>query len=485
MWNLAQPSLPRKLLGVLGASALAISLASCGGGGSSSSGGGGASVVPSPTPTPTPSPTPTPAAVTYSTMAGGPLIGILTWIEPSGVSTVPDFVRQQITSSAGLVGPGIAPVDPRSGSALPRVNSRDVRIFSGTDTLTGMSYSELQTPNLINVVSPLSAITFYRGFGARAQLGLNRGEFALDPATDAFGINPWAELSNSNAILSRDAGRLISLNVQLVALAGVLRRFSGDPLNTRYEFDTMARVVADVLEGGRSIDLANPNDVDLLLQRRFSEFPLSNCRRRAELVARYMSAVPPRISDAATARGWLYLFRYVIFPDYQALGSSNVEISNAFSPLSTQEMTAMAAQLGQIIPQSRGVIFAAPDYVELVDKTRNFSGKTVVSYQLTLNGCEERSTPLPTCNDRDGGAQAPNPPPLTEIVSFDPAALAVTLQGQTLTIRQSGNYSGLTLVRYRVRLDDGTELVGNLFVRVRSPEASLALCNAAWEWCQV
>jgi hypothetical protein len=286
-------------------------------------------------------------------------------------------------------------------------------------------------------------------------------------------------------VRARDAGRLISVNVRLVALAGLLRRFDGDPLARGYGFDTMGEVVGAVLADGRQLDLANPADIVTLLRRRFPDRPVSkNWQPQAELIARYMASVPPVISDPATARGWLYVFRFHVFPDAIALDRTDGQGVSEIAPLSTAQMATLAAQLGQLAPQSRGGLFAVPDYIELTDKTLFLPGKTVVPYQVTMDGCEARDAPLPTCNDLNVFG-APENPALVGIDSFDPSALSVTQQGARLVVSRAGNFAGLAIVRYRLRASDGTELLGALFVRVRSPEASRVVCNAGSEWCQL
>jgi len=471
--------------GIAVGTALTLCLTGCGGGGSSGSGGGGSAVVPPPTPSPTPSPTPTERPVTYSVMATGPFIGGVTWIDPALPATGSQE-RGQVTSVLGQVGPGITPLNPAfSPGTIPVANVRDFRTTFGADALTGLIYSAIETPDAARIVSPLTAIARYRRFGAPSQLGLTSGPLALGAGTDPLFFDPWAELSSGDPARARDAGRLISVNVQLVALAGLLRRFDGDPLARGYGLDTMGELVGAVLADGRQLDLTNPADIVTLLRRRFPDRPAStNWQPQAELMARYMAAVPTVISDPATARGWLYVFRFHVFPDVIALSRTNGQGVSEIAPLSAEQMAPLAAQLGQLAPQSRGGLFAVPDYIELTDKTLFLPGKTVVPYQVTMDGCEDRDAPLPTCNDINVIGATENPA-LANIDAFDPSALSVTRQAATLVVSRAGNFAGLAIVRYRLRAVDGTELVGTLFVRVRSPEASRVLCSAGSEWCQL
>lgn len=475
---------PRRA-GLAVGTALALCLTGCGGGDSSGSGGGGSAVVPPPSPSPTPSPSPSPSErpVTYSVMAAGPFIGSASWTDPAlAIGARPS----QATSALGRIGPGITPINPASSpGTVPVANVRDFRTSFGADALTAMIYSEIETPDAARIVSPLTAIARYRRFGPPAQLGLTSGPLALGSGTDPLFFDPWAELSSADPVRARDAGRLISVNVQLVALAGLLRRFDGDPLAAGYGFDTMGEVVGAVLADGRQLDLTNPTDIETLLRRRFAErSPGKNWQPTAQLMARYMAAVPPVISDPAVARGWLYVFRFHVFADLIALDRTNGQGVSEIAPLSTEQMATLAAQLEQIEPQSRGGLFAVPDYIELTDKTLFLPGRTVVPYQVTMDGCEARDARLPTCNDFNVFGATENPA-LASIDAFDPSALSVTRQGATLVVRRAVNFAGLAIVRYRMRASDGTELVGTLFVRVRSPEASRAVCSAGSEWCQL
>lgn len=420
-------------------------------------------------------------------MAAGPIIGLVSWIDPA--LPAGGQRRGQATSTLGQVGPGYTPFNPAySPGAVPVANVRDFRTEYGVDTLTGLSYSDTETPDGARIVSPLTAIARYRIFGTPAQLGLTSGPLALGAGTDPLFFDPWAELSSSDPVRARDAGRLISVNIQLVALAGLLRHFDGDPLSAGYGFDTMAEVVGGVLVGGRQLDLTNSADIVTLLRRRFPYLPASaNLQPQAELMARYMAAVPAVISDPATARGWLYAFRFHVFPDVLALRQTDGQGVSEIAPLSAEQMATLAAQLGQLAPQSRGGLFARPDYIELIDKT--LPGKTFVPYQVTLEGCDPSSATsqmvwLPTCNDSNING-ASERPALAGIDAFDPSALSVTKQGATLVAARAENFTGLAVVHYRMRTSDGTELLGKLFVRVRSPEASRILCNRGSLWCQL
>lgn len=414
-------------------------------------------------------------------MAAGPFIGSASWTDPA----LADGVRlSQVTSALGLIGPGVTPLNPAfSPGTVPVANVRDFRTAFGADALTAMIYSEIETPDAARIVSPLTAIARYRRFGFPAQLGLTSGPLALSAGTDPLFFDPWAELSSGDPARARDAGRLISVNVQLVALAGLLRRFDGDPLARGYGFDTMGEVVGAFLADGRRLDLTNPADIVTLLRQRRPDRP-ANWQPQAELMARYMAAVPPVISDAETARGWLYVFRFHVFPDVIALSQTDGRGLSEIAPLSAEQMATLAGQLGQLTPQSRGGLFAVPDYIELTEKSQFVPGKTLVPYQVTMDGCESRDAPLPTCNDIDVVGVTRNPP-LVDIDAFDPSALLVSRQGTALVVSRAGTYAGLATVRYRLRTSDGTELVGTLFVRVRSPEASRVLCSAGSEWCQL
>lgn len=416
-------------------------------------------------------------------MAAGPFIGSASWTDPAlAIGARPS----QSTSALGQIGPGITPINPAaSPGQVPVANVRDFRADLGVDALTGLVYSAIETPDAARIVSPFTAIARYRRFGPPSQLGLTSGSLALSSGTDPLFFDPWAELSSGDPVRARDAGRLVSVNVQLVALAGLLRRFDGDPLVRSYGFDTMGEVVASVLADGRQLDLTNPTDIETLLRRRFAERSAGkNWQPSAQLMARYMAAVPPVISDPAVARGWLYVFRFHVLPDLIALDRTNGQGVSEIAPLSTEQMATLAARLGQLVPQSRGGLFAVPDYIELTDKTLILPGKTVVPYQVTMGGCDPVDARLPTCNDINVFG-VPENPALASIDTFDPAALSVTREGSLLTVSRAGNFTGLALVRYRLRASDGTELVGTLFVRVRSPEASRVVCNAGSEWCQL
>lgn len=165
------------------------------------------------------------------------------------------------------------------------------------------------------------------------------------------------------------------------------------------------------------------------------------------------------------------MFRFHVSPDVIALSWTNGQGVSEIASLSAEQMAPLAAQLGQLAPQSRGGLFAVPDYIELTDKTLFLPGKTIVPYQGTMDGCDDRDAPLPTCNDINvvGGTENPT---LANIDAFDPSALSVTRHGGTLVVSRAGNFAGLAIVRYRLRTSDGKELLGMLFVRVRSAEAS-------------
>ena len=449
-----------------GASALCLltALTSCGGG----TGGSGDSQATIPaTPTPTPTSTPAPAT-TFSMVAAGPLAGsvVIDNNNDGDVNDPEDAVSW--TSPAGEFGRDVA-VPRLTGSlpgALPTAPTATFRA-GGLDVVTGVKYNLLFAPAGATVISPLSSLAAAAGSesAVRNGLGIDGGSDPLRSSLSILTFNPYTGLQSGNADIRHDAARLTALNIQLVDMAILARRFRGDPVDYDVSLAESSDILAKLMRDTGPLDFTRISTLMAILNE--SPFKTESQSQRdmiAQMLSNYFAVMPSTISDDATARAWVLTFRFVIVPFIGSPEFHSFSPNPPFSVITQQEVLQWVQYFMTAPKPDVGTFSALTDYREL-------RSMTVPSYKWTLSDCGH-GTDLPTCNDFGlyGENLWLNALPLAEIMSVqssDPQSLGVTLSPQgAITMTRVGNFVGMTYFTYMARLPGGMPSAGRVYVRV-------------------
>jgi hypothetical protein len=440
------------------AALMSLALASCGGGEAPSS------PVTNPTtpPTPTPAPIPPPSATTFSVVGVGAAVGSVDFYPPDsanpsgGSSTTPagEFGRNTAVPANRIYGE--VPVNPT------------VRLVTGLarDTVTGFQVSMMAAPAGATVISPLSAVIAAHGFqsSVRAALDMGTGPDSIQNSLDVLAFNPAQNLRNSNAGIAHDAARLTSINLQLLALASLLKDSTGDPVEVGGNVERSSQYLAELIRETGSVRLQEKSVILALLKKSARKsHGEQNLDRIAALASSYFSTVPTLIDDSDIARAWFYAFQFDILAEIKSTRIQKFSRDLTDPAVIRQSFAYFLASQPPIV---FGDFFALPDYREL--------GSDLVTsrnYRMTMNGCVDLA-PLPDCNDViDPTKFAPSGGrPTTKVVSVSPIdthILSATVNSDgTIDIARVNNFLGITYFNYTIRLSNGLESSSRVYVRI-------------------
>jgi hypothetical protein len=434
---------------------LAVLVASCGGGSGGGSGGGAGGSTPAPGPAPAPSP-----AARYSVVGIGAVLARVD-IDTNGNGVFADAADTVTSTSAtGEFGRDV-PVMAHAGNTGTVPSSPTARMqASGVDAWTGFWLPAMSAPVGATVISPLTTLIAAQGSEARvrAALGLDTGPDALRAQTALLTFDPVANLAHSDPAIAADAARLTSLNIQLFALASILKDTTGDRVDRPAPFDRSSQYLAEVIST-RDAPLTDSAVIrELLMKSRYRFGDPAQISAMAELVAQYMKAIPARVSYESEAREWALGFRFYVFPEFQLLASQWPPAPPTRVIRAGDIYTVLSIFRGAGRP-TVGAFMAAPDYVEL-------SPFSAVPYQTVLVGCDN-ATALPSCNDSELFLGWGVSSVVDSATALAPDFVTATLVGGALTINRGRSFTGMSAIAYTSRSRQGGTTTGTLYVRVR------------------
>jgi hypothetical protein len=368
------------------------------------------------------------------------------------------------TSYTGEFGRGFTVIEPALVSGtLPSGPTLRMNAL-GIDSVTGFVFSHMTAPVGATVISPLSSLIDAQGSEAnvRAALALDSGGDALTTQINLLTFNPALNRANTETGAARDAARLTSVNLQLLALASVLKDTNGDPVDYVAPLDKSSAYLAQFITATGSLKLSDSGVIRSLLEKsRAGEIMTSGqLDATASLLAKYMAAIPPHIFTESDARAWAYAFRFYVFPEFRILTSTWPNSASArVDAIQPADIAAAAADFRTAPSPVTGKLMAAPDYRELVSNSAS-------PYSLTMSDCSVLAA-LPTCNDWTHLAASPGT--LISIQSSNPNSIAVNLTAGTVRITRIGTFTGLAEITYTSSSDNGDTTTGIIYVRVRPP----------------
>lgn len=441
-------------------------LSACGGG---SENGGAA---PTPMPIPTPTPTPTPAPTTFSVVAAGPVLARALF-DVNGDGSIGEALST--TNANGEFGQGVAVLNTSLNSGNAPTSPTLRMGASGIDVTTGLTIIDMTAPVGATVISPLTTLIDIQGGAGsvRSALGLDNGPNALRGETDLLKFNPALNWRSNDTAIARDAGRLTTINMQLLALAAYITEFS-DPVDTAISLAKASRHISGAMVTRGTLDLTNSADIEAIMSAANPNpdpsIPAEWRQSRADLIAKYMAAMPVRLTSEEEVRAWAYAFRFYILPELLILGRTWPNPAAArIAAIQTADIVAAAESLRSAPTPAIGTLMAVPDYREVTASPSS----AYPAYSLALSECNwnvgsgvER---LPGCNDWQPfiGVQFSE---LVAIQATEPNNLAVNLTNGSVQFNRVGSFTGLTRVTYAGRLSSGETATGVIFVRVREPD---------------
>ncbi len=447
----------------LGAISAFVLLSACGGGGSD---GGASTPNPPPAPAPTPTPTPTPTSTIFGAVAAGPLLA------PISLDVNMDGNIDVITttSASGQFGQGIAVLPPFVGyGTLPASPSGKMSIGWGIDAVTGLTVGGMSAPAGAIVISPLTTVIDRQGGAAavRRALGLDAGPLALRDETNLLTFNPTANWQNNDTAISADAGRLTTINLQLLALAAYFTD-TADPVDVGISLVKLSNHIAGAMVSNAFLDFTTRTGIVALMKALGPSpdpsIPTDWRDAKADLIAKYMSAMPTRIRSEADVRAWAYTFRFYILPELQILGYRWPNpAATRIAAIQPADIAAVAESFRSAPVPTVGALMAVPDYREITDTSSP-------PYSLLLNDCTALTPArLPTCSDWPL-FRGPEVTELLAVEAAEPNNLSASLISGNVHLSRVGTFVGLTRVVYQTRTSSGETATGVIFVRVREPD---------------
>jgi len=449
-------------LAVLGA----LSLGACGGSGGGSGGGGTSTTppaAPAPTPGPTATPTPTPA-VTFSVVAIGTMPSTV-FFDSNGSGIAGDSGDGVSATTVGGEFGRNADVPASHVSGTLPATATVAFLASGRDSATGLPFGGMAAPAGATVISPLSSVIAAQGSEAtvRTALGLDSGADAIRAGVSVLAFNPTQNLASGDTLVAHDAARLTSVNVQLLAMALLLKDTNGDPVDRGAPLQMSSGYLAALIREGVGARLNDPAVILAALRRSaWRTSGDSNLTRMADYVAAYIRAMPSLLRTPAEARAWMHAFQFGVLADIQTpnfLSRGTIPDENA--------IRAVAAAFADAPAPVLSAFFATTDYIQLVDHPI-----AAMDYRVTLADCLLVPS-LPTCNDSmdysgmtiTGGLPAAR---VTAVSARDPAVLSVVLNADgAIAVSRVGSYLGLTWFTYTAQTPAGLTATGRVYVRVR------------------
>lgn len=444
----------------------------CGGGGSSGgsgsppTGGGGG------TPAPTPSPTGGTGTSVFSAAALGPMLARVNF-DSNANGTFGD-AADALSSTAidGRFGRSISTLAPaiHSGS-IPA--SATVRMeATGLDASTALFFSQMRAPAGATIISPLTALIDAAGSEAnvRSALGLNSGANALRGSIALTTFNPALNLASSDADMRHNAMQLTRLNLQLLAMAAVLKDTNGDPVDFPVNLLDSSTNMAQQISATGKLELTDPATIRALFDRSRYRFgsPPEQLDALAGLMARYNAAIPTNFADADAVRGWAWGFRFDIMVDFKTLASGwPNQNAPRITAINDAQMRSIAARFAALTAPVPAPFMAVPDYAEVL----------VPDDATILTGCESAMRRYPTCNDLSPFTFERATRTVLDATTSEPNWLAVDLSATEMPIqpdfmrlrRLFTTFRGPVQVRYTSQLASGQTSQSYLFVRVKEP----------------
>jgi hypothetical protein len=451
---------------------LCLVVTGCGGGGSS--GGNAPPVVVGGGGTPPPPPPPTGGAGTavFAATAMGPMLARVNF-DTNGTGTFGD-AGDALSSTAidGRIGRSISGLAPAIHTGTIPASASVRMEATGIDSSTALFFSQMRAPAGATVISPLTALIDAAGSEAsvRSALGLDTGANALRGSIGLTTFNPALSLAGSDADARHNAMQLTRLNVQLLAMAAVLKDTNGDPVDFGVNLLDSSRYMAQQIAATGQLNLTDTASIRALLGRSRYQFgsPPDQLDAMAGLMARYNAAVPTDLANADAARGWAWGFRFDIMVDFKTLASAWPNpIASRIAMIDAAQMRQIAADFAALQAPVPAPFMAVPDYAEVL----------VPDDSTILTGCNSAFRRYPSCNDIVPFTFESATRTLVSASSSEPSSLVVDLSATAapvepdfLRLRRLGTtFRGLVQVRYTSRLASGAISDGYLFVRVKAP----------------
>jgi len=343
---------------------------------------------------------------------------------------------------------------------------------TGIDSSTALLFTQMRAPAGATVISPLTALIDAAGSEAnvRSALGLDTGANALRGSIGLTTFNPALGLASGDADARHNAMQLTRLNLQLLAMAAVLKDTTGDPVDYNVTLLDGSRNMAQQIAATGQLNLTDPATIRALFNRSRYQFGSSpdQLDAMAGLMARYNAAVPTDLANADAVRGWAWGFRFDIMVDFKTLsGGWPNAAAVRVAAIDTEKMRQIAAGFAALQAPSPGLFMAVPDYAEVF----------VPDDSTILSGCSIPARRYPSCNDIVPFTFESATRTLVSAASSEPSSLAVDLSATAapvepdfLRLRRLGTtFRGPVQVRYTSRLANGQISQGYLFVRVKVP----------------
>lgn len=324
----------------------------------------------------------------------------------------------------------------------------------------------MAAPAGATVISPISALVVAHGDAAivRAGLGLDSGIDAVRPATNVLTFNPAQNLASGDAATAQDAARLTSTNVQLLAMAILLKDTNGDRVDVGAPLDLSSRYLAELLRDGTGARLTDRAVILAALRKSaYRNFGETNLGRMADYVSAYFRAMPTLMRTETEARAWMHAFQFRVLADIKA---ANFTMAGHTLPTEAEIRDAVSIFMNAPKPAMTS-FYTRTDYREL---TSDPAG--VQDYRATLDNCLNMYA-LPTCNDviDYSGMEIVNNRPVARITAVsanDPAILSVVLKADgTIELARLGTFAGLTWFSYTTQIASGATATGRVYIRVR------------------
>jgi hypothetical protein len=434
-------------------------------------GGDGSSDVGTPPVGGTPTPTAGAGNTVFAAAALGPMIARISFDSNGSGSFYENGDVLSSTTIDGRFGRSVGALAPTTHiGTIPA--SATVRMdATGIDTTTALFFTQMRAPAGATVITPLTTLIDAAGSEARVRsaLGLDTGTNALRGNVGLTTFNPALGLASGNADERHNALQLTRLNLQLLAMAAILKDTNGDPVDYSVTLLDSSRYMAQQIAATGQLNLTDPTTIGALLDRSRYQYgtPADQRDALAGLLARYNAAIPTDLADADAVRGWAWGFRFDVMVEFETLSSywPNRDAAR-IAAIDAPQMRRIAAGFAALQAPVPAPFMATPDYAEV------FASED----SAILSGCNGPTRRYPSCNDMIPFTFERATSTLVSATSSEPLWLAVDLSATAtpiepdfLRLRRLGTtFRGPVQVRYRSRLATGETSDGYLFVRVKT-----------------
>lgn len=450
---------------VIAAVIAALGSTSCSGGGGS---GGSVTAPPraSPSASPTSTPTPAPAAVTFSVVGIGSMYSTVS-LDTNG-SGVPGDAGDaaSATTTKGEFGRDAAVIPNRISGTIPATASVALQAW-GRDSVTGLPLTMMNAPAGATVISPYSALVFAHGSEStvRSALGLDAGGDAIRVTLNPLTFNPAQNLESSDPAVVRDAARLTSINVQLIAMAILLKDTNGDWVDRGAPLDLSSHYLAELIREGVGARLTDRGVILAALRKSaYRSLGDANLGLMADYLSAYFRTIPALLHTPAEARAWMHAFQFGVLADIRA---PNFLSPSRVIPDETAIQAMAAAYMDAPSPVGTA-FFTTTDYRELTNDPAK-----AMDFHSVLTSCSN-DTALPTCNDSEEyfGMEIVAGQPVARVTAATPqdsTRLSVTLNPDgSITMSRVGDFLGLTWFTYTAQMPNSATANGRVYVRMRA-----------------